>query len=221
MSDVEGSPSVLAGVPPVWQEAAEEIRAHLCLLRGGAPFLSPADGWQLVLWLEAGVTPADVIGALERAAASRRAKRAKAPLTLVAAKRHLGRPVTGALRGVAVVGEPPLAPLVRACSARPPADHERAALAALSAELLAAAEDERRALVAIRVFFEAVWASAGDAQRDEWRRRAVVDLGDLMDLVDESVRASLVEEGARDQLRQRFPALTAATVSDLLAEAAR
>ena len=120
MSDVPGLPAAAleaaVEVPAVWREAAEEIRAHLCMLRGGAPFLSPADTWQLVRWLDCGVSVADVLQALERAAAARRAKRGKTPLSLVAANRHLGKPSAGGWFPGAMARdphEPPLAPLVR------------------------------------------------------------------------------------------------------------
>src|SRR5688500_4071881 len=124
-------------VPEAWTVAAEEVRAHLCALRGGAPFLSPMDAWQLVRWLEEGVSVASILLALERAAEARRRTRSRTPLSLGAAKRHLGRPTSGAFsrerpsRG----GEPLLAPLVRALRAVP-IGSDRAARHALEAALL-------------------------------------------------------------------------------------
>ena len=38
---------------PDHRDAVEEVRAHLVSIRGGAPFLSPADAWQLLEWLDA------------------------------------------------------------------------------------------------------------------------------------------------------------------------
>jgi hypothetical protein len=209
-------------VPDEWRAAAEEIRGHLCLLRGGAPFLSPADTWQLVRWLEAGVPTGDVLRALERAAETRREKRGKTPLTLVAAKRHLGLPPKGRplFGGPVDPREAPLSPLVRLLEARPLDAFEAAAAERLCAALLAIeARDEeglRLAVAAIREFFEAAWSAAGEADRAAWRARAVEDLGDLLGMIDEGLRPSLVEEAARDHFRQRHPALTAAAVTELL-----
>src|SRR5688572_10814634 len=42
-------------IPAHYREAAEEVRAHLCALRGGGLFLSPMDSWKLVQWLDRGV----------------------------------------------------------------------------------------------------------------------------------------------------------------------
>lgn len=220
MADVEDlRPSTLE-VPAEWQGAAEEIRAHLCLLRGGAPFLSPADTWQLVQWLESGVSPNAIVAALERAAHVRRAQRARTPLSLVAAKRHLGRPPPpSAVPRVAIPGEPPLAPLIRALRAARLAPYEADPMRLLFDTLAEATADDsgaRRALAAARNFFEAVWNAAPEAARDAWRQRAREELADLLTLVPENLRGPLVEEGARDQLRQRHPALTAATIHNLL-----
>lgn len=77
------------GVPAGYREAAEEVRDHLVALRGGAPFLSPRDALALVRWLDEGVAVPLILLALERAAARRRANRARTPLSLVAAGRHL------------------------------------------------------------------------------------------------------------------------------------
>lgn len=78
------------GLQPHWREAAEVVRQHLVSLRGGAPFFSPRDGVLLVKWLEEGVATELILLALERAARSRRKTRARTPLSLGAASRHLG-----------------------------------------------------------------------------------------------------------------------------------
>lgn len=207
-------------MPDAWRIAAEEVRAHLCALRGGAPFLSPADAWQLVSWFEQGVPVAAVIAALERAADVRRRARARSPLSVVAAKRHLGRPNPGFFRRDPPVrgGEHRLAPLVRAVQLAP-AGPEDPLRDRLCAELLAVQEGEggvRAALAAIRAFLEAAWDGAPAEVRGRWTAEAEAELGDLLALVDERTRVALVEETARDRLRQRYPALTAATVAELM-----
>ena len=69
--------------------AAEQVRAHLVQLRGGAPFLSPVDSQLLLEWLEAGVPVALILRSLEKAAAKRAARRTRAPLTLNGLRRTL------------------------------------------------------------------------------------------------------------------------------------
>jgi hypothetical protein len=221
MTDVPDSPLQI-DLPEHWREQAEEVRAHLCLLRGGAPFLSPADAWQLIRWLEAGVPMLEVLAALERAALARRAQRAKTPLSLVAAKRHLGKPMATPFHATAVHGEPPLAPLARTLLASPAEPGEVALRAGLHEALLAvrAASEEARgaACAAIRDFFEGLWALAGEPGRGRYRAAAKDELADLLSLVDESTHPALIEEAARDLVRQRYPALTVASVLALLAE---
>lgn len=210
-------------IPAAWRRDAEEIRAHLCLLRGGGAFLSPSDAAQLLAWLEGGVAVGAILRALERAAEARRQARNRTPLSLVAAKRHLGRDSRGwfsrDLPKMARGGEPPLMPVVRALQGLgAPADGppRRALVDALAA--ISGSDDEalRSALAAVRRFVEAVWEGLGDAGRATLRAEAEAELGDLLELVDPHRRAPLVEETARDRLRQRYPALTAATFSELL-----
>ena len=68
------------------QAAAEQVRAHLVMVRGGAPFLSPIDSRLLVEWLDASI-PVDVIlTAIEIVAARRSKNRIQRPLSLNAVK---------------------------------------------------------------------------------------------------------------------------------------
>ncbi|MEZ4241413.1 MAG: hypothetical protein R3F59_35735 [Myxococcota bacterium] len=196
------------------------MRAHLCLLRGGGAFLSPADALQLVTWFEQGVSVPRILAALERAAEARRRSRNRVPLSLVAAKRHLDRASKGWFHRdlpQMVRGGPPLMPVVRALQAQP---GDAAARRALEQSLAAIAPGDDalvEALAAVRTFVEAVWTGLGDPGRDALRRQAEAELGDLLALVQPHQREPLVEETARDCLRQRYPALTAATLAELLA----
>lgn len=205
-------------IPPGWRDDADEIRAHLCLLRGGGTFLSSADAWVLLRWFEAGVTVAEALYALERAADARRKKRARTPLSLVAANRHLGKPFRGAFhRDRPARGqEPVLAPAAWSL----PRDLAGPEVDALARALLAVPDAEdapRLGLAAARTFFDAAWTALGDDGRGALREAARAELGDLLGLVDEAVGLALVEEAARDHLRQRYPALTAASLTELAA----
>ncbi len=77
------------GVRHTHRAAAEEVRDHLICLRGGAPFLSPRDALTLLRWLDDDIPVPTLLLALERAVASRRKNRARTPLTLTAAARHV------------------------------------------------------------------------------------------------------------------------------------
>lgn len=190
-------------IPPHYQAAAEQIRAHLCHLRGGAPFLSPEDTLVLVSWLDAGVPVPDVLVALERAADARRRTRSRFPLTLRAARRHLGRPPADPPVRRPGPGEPAFGPLLDGVAG---GDGLRDALTGLPAA------DEVGALAAVRRFLEDRWASLEPRDRATLEEEARRELGDLLRLVDEDTGRELVEETARDRFRQRWPRLTAAAV---------
>lgn len=210
-------------VPEAWKDAAEEVRAHLCALRGGGPFLSPADSLQLLQWLERGVSVAAVLVALERAADARRRSGRRVPLSLVAAKRHLGRPMTDRFFREAPTrgAEPNLAPVVRALQLVPSTVDGRA-----RAELVADLDridgdgDEavQRAMSAVRRFLDAVWDALGEDGRAVLRNDARAELGDLLGFLDDPTGAALVEEGARDVLRRRYPSLAAGPLTLLLSQ---
>lgn len=197
-------------VPPHYQPAAEEVRSHLCHLRGGAPFLSPQDAFTLVTWLDAGVPVADILLALERSAEARRRARSRFPLTLGAAKRHLGKAHPVRVRPPAP-GEPPFGPILDGLAE---GDDLRVALEAVPAD---DPDGERRALAAIRAFLDDRWSALSPDDRADLEASARAELGDLLALVDEDTAHELVEETARDRFRQRWPRLTAAAVRSVRA----
>lgn len=80
-----------AAIEDALSEEAEEVRAYLVMLRGGAPFLSGADGRLLVEWLDAGVPATTILLALEAAAARRMKRPTRSRLSLSASKGELKR----------------------------------------------------------------------------------------------------------------------------------
>ena len=180
-------------------EAAEEVRAWFVTVRGGAPFLSSADGLALADWLEGGTSVVRLLRAIEETAARRLARRARSPFTL--------RSVRTALAGKA--GPP--------ASATPPADPLRidgeAELAAEAGAAVAAIRGDDPELVArarcvvARAFHDALWERAADARASllAEAREARADAADL----DEALYADLCEQWARERLRRRHPMLTA------------
>ncbi len=197
---------------------AEEVRAYLVALRGGAPFLSGPDGRVLVAWLEAGVSIAAITAAVDRVAERRRQKRRKSRLTLWACRGELDRmrlesapAAGGGLAGwiaeleAANLGD-------EAIDAR--AELVQSLRALESGSIEARAE---RAIAAIRRFHESVWQALGEAREgleDEARR----ELGALLDDMEETKARAAIEEVARDLVRARTPLVAAKVAWDRLRE---
>jgi hypothetical protein len=204
-------------VPEAHQQAAEEVRAHLVLLRGGAPFLSPADARLLLGWLDRAVPVPEILRALERAADARRRRPTRLPFTLGQARRHLAR-VAGPL--VRTSG-PSLGPLVDELRRRARDDAHGADLRELAERLAALSTDDpdrlvRAAVGQIRVFFATLWEALPVADREQRSRAARLELTGLEAVLTESLFENAVEETARADLRAEYAFLTAATVCDLV-----
>lgn len=196
------------------RDAAEEVRAHLVALRGAGLFLSSADSLLLVGWLDAGVSVADILRALERAAEARRRRKARVPLQLTHAKRHLGKSTKGVFAQERPVSrEVPLDPVVRTLAVHADSPARQALEGALRG-CVATDPDQlfRAAAAAVRTFLDARWDELPEAGREALRAKALAELGDLADLVDGDTREALVSEGARDLLRAGYPALSAASL---------
>ncbi|MCB9677365.1 MAG: hypothetical protein H6737_19820 [Alphaproteobacteria bacterium] len=192
------------------------MRAHLVHLRGGAPFLSPADALCLVGMLDAGVSVPLILAALDRCVASRMKNRARRPLTLTAAKRHLGKPPLVDPGFARDPGEAPLEPVRAALSGV--GDPEATALAAALEGL---ASDEPDALVTeavalCRTHHERRWTALPDDERERRIAAAIVELGDIANVVDSDTLRQLAEEVARDAFRSAWPRLDTATFEALV-----
>ncbi|MCB9764812.1 MAG: hypothetical protein H6739_33865 [Alphaproteobacteria bacterium] len=200
-SSPDGEESALA-------DAAEQVRAHLVSLRGGAPFLSPFDARLLLGWLEEGVPVAIILRALEDAAEQRRAKRARTPLSLKSARSGVTQAMKRRLSPLEPAGD--LKPLVEALarSADPEERGAARALAALTGEGEALLE---QALGVSRRFFERAWDRA---DREALLAEAEVELADLVELMKPAQLARAREEVARDLLRRRHPLLAASRIWD-------
>lgn len=187
--------------------AAEEVRAFFVAARGGAPFLSGADGAQLARWLEDGLPVSLLLRAVEATAARRVARRARAPFTL--------RSIGPALKKVD-------APPARTLAAPPPDDLPEAspgaeALASGARAALAARTErdpERRARAGcaiVRAFQEALWSSLGD-ELSVLRALAAEALAEARNDVDDELFDAMCDEWVRARLRERYPDLTATRI---------
>jgi hypothetical protein len=192
------------------RDAVDEVRAWLVAIRGGSPFLSPADGWRLVRWLDQGVPVSAIALAIERASAARRARRVRWPLGLGDASRYLK--VAAPAPALAA----PSGSAQRLCSAIRALDPRDPQLAGLADRLADASGDPeaitRRALAEFRLFFEEKWASLDLEDQAGLLAAARAGYGDWLSELGEAVQLALVEEAARDALRARYPALTAELV---------
>lgn len=211
----------IVDVPGPWRTAAEEVRAHLCTLRGGALFLSSNDALLLVQWLEAGVAVPDILRALERAADARSKNRGRFPLSLVRAKVHLGKPTRGVFHGTATPpvspSDTPFGPVAHALRAVPRQTEALRALARALTEIDDPGEEGLRAAMGcVRTYQEAAWAELPEPERVELRAQALAALGDLADFLDEATLEALVDEESRTLFRQRIPCVSAASLWELV-----
>lgn len=211
----------LGEVPDAWRRGAEEVREHLVMLRGGAPFLSSADTLQLVRWFDEGVPVAAILRALDRAWEARRRKPSRLPLGLRQARRHLGAVARRPPSPAPDAASAPLAPLATLARQLAAGDPASARLLALAEALDALDADDpdalaRGALAAIRAFRERVWEDTPESGREAARASARDELGDLLDGLDEATSRSLVEEGARARVLAPYARLDATAVWDLV-----
>lgn len=188
-------------------EAAEAVRAYLVSVRGGAPLLSSADARLLYGWLREGVRLGAIVRAIDLVASRRLAQRVRAPLSLVSCRTEVLRQQKqagswvrrgGARSVVLASGDPRFAAVTRLAEAT-----ERA-VAALAAE-----EPERRASRACALaaaFHEQAWQ---EAPQDLLLAEAAEALADARGLYDEAEWALALEATAREDLRRRYPSLTA------------
>ena len=196
-------------VPVELRSSAEHVRAHLVFLRGGAPFLSPADALCLLGWLDGGVTVAAILAALDRCATSRRRNNARTPFSLRSARKHLGKPPLDRVDVPATRGEHPLHPLAEELADQP-----------LTQQLLAlpSGPDAIPEAVALcRSHVERRWADLAPTVRGERIERAIDGFGDVRNLVDEATLLALAEEVARERFRSEFPRIDTARIEGLLA----
>ena len=189
------------------REAAEQVRAHLVQLRGGAPFLSPVDSRLLLEWLEAGIPVALILRTLETVAAKRAAKKTRSPLTLSALKRTLKKELKHAPKAEDCAS---LANLVGAL--RESLDPKERAIAEEFAQL----KGEGEALVAqalemTREFFDQKLA---ESDREKLAAEAEAELGDLRDVFSAKQWEQAIEQAIRQNLRESHPLLSASSIWD-------
>jgi hypothetical protein len=200
---------------------AEEVRAYLVALRGGAPFLSGSDGRLLVKWLDSGVPVPTILSALDIVSERRRKRRTKSRLTLGAAKREVTKAVGSTTPAAAKPpGHQPRAldmareAFMTDLAAMPGAEAfpgpRDALVAAVAAATGADATDTATRIIgACRLFHEATWETLPPSEQEALRGDARESLSGLASSLDAAILTDLIEEAARNTLRARFPLVSA------------
>ena len=215
---------------------AETVRDYLVALRGGAPFLSAADDRLLLAWLEAGLPVARILAAVDQVAEVRRRQQSRRRLTLSACKKAVENEETASVAAGEPAREGPdrgpgagLAALATEIEGSVVSPELAPALRELVAELrgLATAPgasaggdrhtDElgRAAAAAIGRFHSVAWEAAAPLHAS-LVAQAEVRLAPMRALLRGREWEALVEETARDLLRQQTPAVSARAVWDRL-----
>jgi hypothetical protein len=218
-------------VPPVstpedpysLQAKAEEVRAYLVAIRGGAPFLSAADGRLLVRWLEQGISVARILAAVDETAEKRRKKRTRSRLSLTACRRSIEKKTkivqtqasstetksrsiqmlryAEELSQMSVpnnLGSAQTTLVMQIRSLDGSTDPESAATEAVSA---------------CRYFHEAAWKACSE-EHASLREEAMMELAALKNILNPDALAAAVDEVARDIVRRRTPLVSAKVVWD-------
>lgn len=186
-------------VPEPLMAAAEEVRGWFVLARGGAPFLSAADGRTLVQWLENGIPVTSILRAVEVVSERRIARRSRAPFHLEDCDATLRKILKGKLGTSA--------------SAAPPSTEDTHPLAEEALQKLLAippGKAEVRLEMACQIareFHEALWDSLAP-EHPELIAAATEELEDLRELLGDSGLRRAAEERARALARSRFPQLS-------------
>jgi len=198
------------------QQDSECVRAHLVSIRGGAMFLSPADAERLHGWLTDGVTPQEIILAIERAAEKRAQQLSKLPLTLAQAKRHLGKPTQSFALDTKNITAHPMSGIAQMLQKKAQSDKDRKTIDTLRTQLLALNKHEkdlvRQAMLLVSHFFIHRWAQLSLPERTALEEQAAHALGDLRALLTPKQLHNAIEERTRAMLREDFPYLSAATI---------
>ena len=215
------SDHLLYNIPIHHQEKAEEIRAYLVHVRGGAPFLSGADCRHLTTWLDDNISILAITTAIDRVAEKRRAKRVRSRLSLNNCKGTL-RKVLGKktkpskeLKPIVHIGLHGLAQKIQELNL-PDSLHSHQKtlvqnLASLSQKPETIQEKAEQAIGFCRMFHEKVWESHVD-QHEQLRTVAEKEIESLRPLLGMQHWREMVEEVMRDKVRSKYPLISAQSI---------
>jgi hypothetical protein len=211
------------GPPP--EEKAEAVRAYLVAVRGGAPFLSAADGRLLVKWIEQGISVARILAAVDEVAEKRRKKMTRGRLTLTACRRSIEGRKTKDAEYIASNQAAPNSVTVdfsayidalQCMVVTAPLAGAQSTLIEHMTALSNTADPERAATEAVsacRAFQETAWHTA-QAEHQALRSEALQELAALRNVLSPEALEAAIDEVARDLVRRRFPLVSAREVWD-------
>ena len=215
------SDHLLYNIPPHHQEKAEEIRAYLVHVRGGAPFLSGADCRLLTTWLDGDISVLAITTAIDRVAEKRRAKRVRSRLSLNnckgTLKRVLGKKTkpTKELKPIVHIGLNGLAQRIQELELSDIlASYQNELVQKLlqtSQESTPIQEKADKAIGFCRIFHERVWENHVD-QHEDLRVKAEEELESLRPLLGMQHWREMVEEVMRDKVRSQYPLISAQSI---------
>ena len=207
---------------PNLEEKAEEVRAYLVAVRGGAPFLSAADGRLLIRWLQQGISVARILASVDEMAEKRRKKMTRGRLTLTACRRSIeGRTASKTSKSETDETIPRIDftefihELVRM---EVPATLEvaRSTLVREIQQVHQSTDPEYAATTAVaacRRFQERAWSET-ESEHRVLRAEALESLSALKNVLSPAALDAAVDEIARDLVRRRYPLVSARSVWD-------
>ena len=207
------------------EQNAEEVRAYLVAVRGGAPFLSAADGRLLVQWLQQGFSVARILAGVDETAEKRRKKMTRGRLTLTACRRSIeGRkreiqPDENANPDKSSATGVDFSEFLADLQKMPISDPLKPAHSELltAIKMLSGSSDPESvataAVAACRRFHVAAWSCAED-EHDVLRTQALVELSALKNVLSPNALEAAIEEISHDIVRRRYPLVSAKEVWD-------
>jgi len=215
------SEHLLQNIPPQHQEKAEQIRAYLVHVRGGAPFLSGADCRLLTAWLDAEISVLAITTSIDKVAEKRRAKRVRSRLTLNNCKGTLKKILSKksstpkSLQKVIHVGLEGLSAQVLQLNMPKNIQSLQQQLAknlsSLSKQDLCMHDQAEQGIAFCREFHEGVWEQSSDQHADLYDR-AEQELESLRTLLGLQHWREMLEEVMRDKLRSQYPIISAQSI---------
>ena len=212
---------LIHNIPQQHITKAEDVRAYLVHVRGGAPFLSGADCQLLITWLDKEISVMAINTAIDRVAQKRRAKRTRSRMCLNNCRGELNKILKKKarppkqLKEIVSVGLNGLATRIEKIEVPPPLEPHRETLVAslytLSTQEGTVEKRAEKGTIACRIFHEEAWKCHSD-QEEVLRVQAERELASLQKLLGTQHWREMVEEVMRDKLRSQFPLISAQSI---------
>lgn len=211
-------------IPPEYQEKAEDIRAYLVQVRGGAPFLSGADGKLLVQWLDSEIPVAAILSAIDQVSIRRRARPVRSRMSLNVCKGTLKKLLKKSSKKSKIILQPTgLASLIPSIQQMDVPSLLQPAKSKLIQKIQLLSKEEitdheklaDHAIQACLEFHHAAWNTSLE-EHEKLQQDAEEELAALASLFSPIKWREAVEEVMRSKLRMRYPAISAQVIWNVL-----